>query len=187
MESLLWICQSNQQQMKLEQSFTASQGHIAADEIILLAVGTKRPSGSVKPCPPSCHQHRDPCQVLIHSGLWGYGRDRGDGPHSLTPVWKWIQYHSLECICLVSPQAAQLWARAVMSVAFIPRPSRHWDSQCKCARSTGLTLMFHQTTTSSVVMVLEGGRALFELQGVVDLCGCQSGKVCSFVKWLCVV
>lgn len=64
----------------------------------------ERLSGAVKPCLPSCHQHKCPCQVLIHSGLWGYGRDRGDGSHSLTPVWKWIQIHSLECNCLFSPQ-----------------------------------------------------------------------------------
>lgn len=123
--------------------------------MILLAVGTERPSGTARPCPPTCHQHRDPCQVLIHSGLWGYGRDRGDGSHSLTPVWKWLQIHSLECIC----QATQLWVRVVMSVAFTSSPSRQWDSCCNYAGSTGVTLMFHQISASPRVMVFEGGRA----------------------------
>lgn len=184
MESLLRMCLTNQQQMKLELSFTASQGHIAADEIILLAVGTERPSGTLKPCPHSCHQHRGPWQVLVHSGLWGYGRDQGDGSYSPTPVWKWIQIHSLECIWLVSPQAAQLWVRAVISAAFTPSPSKQ---VCREHR------MFHSGFPPN--LNLASGDGTSWRKGPIWLPGhggfawlpVRKTVIWSFMKWMCVL
>lgn len=117
--------------------------------------------------------------------LWALGiwqRSRGWVPQP-DSIWKWIQIHSLEGICLFSPQATQLWVRAVMPVAFTPGPSRHWGSHCKCAGSTGVTLMFHQTLASPVVTVFKGGRARFDLQDIVGLHGCQSGKAWSVPLW----
>lgn len=57
MESLLWMCQSNQRRMKLELSFAASQGHIAADEITPLSVGQKGPLGLVPPADTNIEVH----------------------------------------------------------------------------------------------------------------------------------